>query len=413
MRSAAFILVAIGVLTKAILTFSYNKLVAHGLDPSGYFAYGKLYLVATFMYTVASLGLANAHTVYLSGDRSRTRRFDSAVWFVFIGASFVSLFFYLSVHLFDGALNQWVGRSTSMSVWLVLTSYIVLSPITIVFSSWMGVLQDYKFQQAASLFPSLIAVLFLVGWSHVSSLSIEVAIAAYCLGYISLGIGILVWRGNALIKAAKVRRILIAGKFYSSYVLPSLAGTIVSTVVFANIMTRVGVGLDGNSSGVWYAVWRLSEAYTGLIIAIGSAFFLPKMVRAGIGDKKIAWLTLGALLAAYFPLFLGLLSFPKFVFGLLFSQQFALSLPSLVPQVLGDLLKIIVAVIMFRLVVAKRPFFMFVVECVFSLTFFGLVEFLARAPMIESYLWAYALSYAFLLIGLVPGILFVGKRQYG
>ena len=64
MRSAAFILVAIGVLTKAILTFSYNKLVAHGLDPSGYFAYGKLYLVATFMYTVASLGLANAHTVF-------------------------------------------------------------------------------------------------------------------------------------------------------------------------------------------------------------------------------------------------------------------------------------------------------------------------------------------------------------
>ncbi|HLY43020.1 MAG TPA: hypothetical protein VKR52_17530 [Terracidiphilus sp.] len=403
-RSRDLSVVTFGVFLRTVAAFAFAKLTAAFLGPVAYATYGHFYMVATYLVTASSLGLANAFTVYIARDNKIEEEADSRARAVtalgaagggLTGVALLGLFF-VDRH---GALLPYI-RGWSLSWWFVFCMIVAVG--SAIQSVLLGKQQHARYQMVMALNPlvSCVALVVAVAFGPISP---TIAILTYMLGFAVP----LVAFPSMIASVASVQRGAMASviRFSIPYLVPSLLIPTVATFSILSVRYVIASHVSTYNLGLWQALWRISEGYMGALISVGTALFLPRFSR--VATQSEAWKSLAQsaimLTGLYLPLAICFIAFPRFVLTLLLSAQFS-PLASLMPvQICGDVLKILCFLLELFFTSILAPKTALLGEFVFS------GAFLALSLMIVSNLhsplgavWSYTLSYALVVCMLLP-----------
>lgn len=407
---ADFPLIATGTLLKVFLTFSLNKIIALGLGPGQFSEYGQYYVVLTFLYTAASLGLANAHTVYVASNSSCNMEIagrlttaepkEFSYLIALLGGGVVGILVLGSLLLLEGRFD-FLPKFSWWLLFLILL-YCLIAPLGVAMMAASAAERRYGRQQALSTGTTCISMALMVFLFWSGEMRAEIAAAAYCIGFF-LPVFMM---GKVPLRASliKTKNFTAALRFYRPFVIPGVAGSLIGSVATMIVLSMVREKLSIENSGSWFGIWRLSEAYTGLVLAVSSALCLPRMARAGADLGKEIIYSLLLMFSLYMPLLIMLLFFPERTIALFFSQDFSTNLPSLWPQVVGDLLKLFCAAHVLALSAIAAPKWILMAEVVFALSFVFGTSIMITSKEMSAVLFAYAGSY-FLLSALLVFLL--------
>lgn len=407
---ADFPLIATGTLLKVFLTFALNKILALGLGPGPFSEYGQYYVVLTFLYTASSLGLANAHTVYvasnssynmeIAGQVTTAERKELSYLIALLGGGGVGILVLGSL-LFLGERFDFLPKFSLWFLFLILL-YCLIAPLGVAMMAASVAERRYGRQQAISTGTTFISMTLMVCLLWSGEMRAEIAAAAYCIGFFLpvLMLGKVPLRASLV----KTENFAAALRFYRPFIIPGVAGSLIGSAATMIVLTMVRGNLPIEHSGSWFGIWRLSEAYTGLVLAVSSALCLPRMARAGTNLGKEIARSIVLMFSLYMPLLIMLLFFPERTMALFFSQNFSMNLPSLWPQVVGDLLKLSCAAHILALSAIAAPKWILLAEVVFAATFVFGGSVMITSKEMSGVLLAYAGSY-FLLFALLVFLL--------
>lgn len=393
-----------GVFLRTLAAFAFAKFTASLLGPIAYATYGQFYMVATYLVTASSLGLANAFTVYIarqSGDEEQMASQASAVTaFGSVGGLMAGVVL-LGMFFVDrqGALLPRV-RGWDLSWWLVFC--LVVAAGTAIQAVLLGRQKHFLYQLVTALNP-LISCVALVIVAVAGVVNPKTAIISYMLGFAVP----LVAFPSMITGIARVRKRAMEtlARFSLPYVLPSLLIPTVGTISILSVRYVIETHVTRYELGLWQALWRISEGYMGALISVGTALFLPRFSK--IVTRSDAWKSLAksaiVLAGLYLPLALCFLAIPHLALTLLLSRQFAPIAPYLPIQICGDVLKILCFLLELFFTSMLAPQTALLGEVVFSSLFLGLSALIvARMHSPLGAVWAYTLSYALVVCALSP-----------
>lgn len=403
-RSRDLSVVTSGVFLRTLAAFAFAKLAAALLGPVEYATYGLFYMVATYLVTASSLGLANAFTVYIarnSGDDSesagRARAVTALGTFggVLVGAALIGLFF-LDAH---GVLLPHV-RGWSLAWWFAFC--LIVAAGTAIQSVLLGRQHHVRYQVVTALNPLVSSVAILV-FAFTGRVNPTTAILSYMLGF-AVPLAAFPRMLKDMVSAGRTALAALV-RFSLPYLIPSLLIPTVGTIAILSVRHFVATHVNTYDLGLWQALWRISEGYMGALISVGTALFLPRFSK--IATRSEAWHSLakGAIMLTglYLPLAVCFLFIPRFVLTLLLSGQFA-PIASLLPvQICGDVLKIFCFLLELFFTCMLAPRTALAGEVVFSGLFLGLSALIVshlHSPL--GAVWAYTLSYALVVCTLLP-----------
>jgi len=147
--------------------------------------------------------------------------------------------------------------------------------------------------------------------------------------------------------------------------------TLVTQLAVRSIVLRE-LGLD--ASGYFQAAWVISVTYVGFILNAMAMDYYPRLTAA-INDRIQARKLVNeqaevALLLAG-PVFLAMITFAPWVISLLYTQGFGLAADLLRWQVLGDILKLAGAPIVFIFLATGRGGIAIGIQCIWSAAYLG------------------------------------------
>jgi len=159
------------------------------------------------------------------------------------------------------------------------------------------------------------------------------------------------------------------------------------------------VGLD--TTGLWQASWRLSEAYQAVIISSTALYFVPdlgerKSDPVALRQQVLRTLTMATGSTAVLALLIALLRGP--IVHVVFSPQFHPVVNLLPLQLVGDVLKMAGWIFAMTLVATMRPRRFIALAVLSTLSFVGCTHALAPTLGVESAIWAYIMTGALQVI---------------
>ena len=403
-RSRDLTVVTLGVFLRAAASFAFAKLAAAFLGPVEYARYGHFYMVASYLVTASSLGLANAFTVYIARDgrnedtsdsRSRSVVALGSAGGVLVGVVLLGLFFVDH----RGALLPHV-RGWSLSWWFVFC--LIVAAGTAIQSVLLGRHEQVRYQIVMALNP-LVSCLALIVANVSGKVDPTVAILTFMLGFAVP----LILFPSMIAGVASVRRTAMASltRFSIPYLIPSLLIPTVATVSVLSVRYVMATHVNTRDLGLWQALWRISEGYMGAIIAVGTALFLPRFSR--VVTRSEAWKSLAKsavlLTGLFMPLAICFMTIPRFVLTMLLSGQFT-PIASLLPvQISGDVLKILCFLLELFFTATLAPRIALLGEVLFSGAFLILSSVIvSRMHSSIGAVWSYTLSYVLVLSVLLP-----------
>lgn len=395
-----------GSLLKASFAVACGKIVAVALGPGDFAVFGQYLLVITMLQGVACLGLANAHVVYFAkyagGDAGNLNR--HAAYSLALGGGVLVGIATVGVISFAPTFLQHIPL---FPVWLrvLLFVYCALAPIVVAKGAELNAAGHLMSQQLLGMSLPLFQMLTLLLLICYSNITPAEAAAAYCAGFVVVGVPLAITKFN--VRKSQPGSLGVAWQHYGSFVFAGLSVPLIASAGTITAFNVIKSHVLLQDAGVWFALWRLAEAYHGIITAIGATLFLPRLARAGPAITTVGCKLLLVMILLYTPWAIALLCWPAKTISLAFSQEFSTHLPSLLAQVLGDIFKLACSTCILMFISISRPRCIVAGEVMFAITFVSLLTFGIQGQGLARCLMLYAASYAVLATAMVVTLAFV------
>lgn len=406
LRLAAWAVVVAGVAVRSAAAFGLTKLSAAFLGPEQFARYGHFVMLASYLLTISSLGLGNAFTVHIArrggpadaGSASQARD-RSAV--VLMGAATGTL---TAVLLAATVATGWTGSFLPRISWAQLPIWLLFSigsgAGNAFLAAVLGQQRHCSYQGMAAAMP-LLSCVALVASVSLEPLNAERAIACYMLGYL-VPAAVYLARGPSF-RSVDWDSIRVLVRFALPYVVPSLLTPTIGTIGILSVRRVIAGNVSVHDLGLWQALWRVSESYMGVLIAIGSVLFVPRVSKASTRDearREIRWAVLLSV-TLYLPIAAAWLIAPRLALGVLLAPSFV-GIASLLPiQVAGDVLKVVCTALVLSHTALLRPGIALLAEVLFSASFIGMAVLLTPRAGVPGAVGAYVSAYAVLVLALV------------
>ncbi len=403
-------IVASGTLLKAGFAVICGKIVATALGPSEFANYGQYLLVITMLQSISSLGLANAHVVYFAKNAegySLSTKKHAAYSLALLGGVSVATATVTVLYL----AAAFVSNMPTLPLWLlgVLFLYCTATPLVVAHLAELNASGRLASQQLLAISTSLVQMCVLLFLVHSNSIKPPEAAAAYCAGFILAGLPLAIshfhYSNSQTVMLAR------AWQHYGKFVIPGLSVPLIASLATITAFNVIKSCVLPEDAGVWFALWRLAEAYHGIIIAIGATLFLPQLAIAGTRIKAVAVKLFLVMLCLYIPWGIALLCWPETTVSLAFSSAFTTHLPNLFAQVVGDVFKIVCSTCILVYIGISLPRAVVAGEVIFGLLFVSLLAFGIQGKGLGRCLEIYAISYALLSLLMVLTVAFLLQKR--
>lgn len=181
-----------------------------------------------------------------------------------------------------------------------------------------------------------------------------------------------------------------------SYVL--MASVSAVTIPMALVMVRNSLvdAIGWEETGLWQAVYRISEVYIGVITVSFSTYYFPRLSQLSGYDAIIGEVRHVARIVLPISIILALLVYltRDIAIQILFDARFVAARELFAVQLIGDVFKILSWVYAYPMLSSGAKYWFIAMEVIFALTFVGLANILIYSYGLDGANAAYALSYA-------------------
>ncbi|WP_312358459.1 oligosaccharide flippase family protein [Stutzerimonas balearica] len=349
------------------------KLVSGVLGPTGFAIYGQLQSVLQIASSAASSITTTGVVKQIAQDRDAVGKvLTSACLLVF----YLSLILTVLVIIFSKTIAVTIleGNYSSLVCFVPATALAV--GIGSLYFSYVNAVQNYRQCLAYAVVTSLI--MFLVTLVLVVVLGRQGAMLSLIVSPVIATVIVLLFWGRPLLRSllGQIRWDPSTASDLCKYSLSAIVGVI--SVYGSQIVIReiISSAYGGHAAGVWYATTRVSEVYMGVAATLYSMILIPEFSKTQKMDVGLLLLKFsGCSLCAAVVLVSGVLLFSELFVYFVFGESFAGVVDLLKAHSVGDALKLISWVFLYRLLATGELKIFLAIEVFSSLLFLGLVYF--------------------------------------
>lgn len=383
--------------------FLVGKVVAIYVGPSGLAMLGQIQnIVALFNGLVNSP--AGAGVVRYTAQNYKNDNFNACIpwwrasmlWIICLA----TLLTILSL-IFSQELSLILFNNESYSKIIIITSLVLpLTAIGTLINSVINGQQNYKrfiLIGMVSVVISTCIMTYLIIKYHIFGGLLAVALQYGLIGLVSLILCIKLpwvrlkyWFGKTSLE--HIKQIL-------NYMLMALTSAICLPVSMIIIRKFLVNDVGWNSAGQWQAVWKISEAYLGVVTLAMGTYFLPKLstltTYIQIRNEIFSTAKLILPLVAFMGLSIYLLR--VHIVSILFTKDFTDSLELFHLQLIGDFIKIAAWLFAYPLLSKGKVKWYMTTEIISALIFIGLSYIFIGHYGLKGVFFAYIANYSFYL----------------
>ncbi|ATG20574.1 O-antigen flippase [Ralstonia pickettii] len=385
--------------------FAIAKVIAVYTGPSGMAMLGQVQSLVAALNGIAAAPAGNGVVRYTAEHHSRG--FDACApwwraslrWILWLLASMMLLVCFAAV-----PLSTWLFANDEY-FWLIIVVAMVLplSVLNALLASVINGLQDYTRYIGLGFLSVLVATAVMLGMIVAYRLT-GALLAAAVFPALS---GCIMLAGSArqpwfrlAYWVGKVDRKALSG--VGAYVAMAITSAICTPVALVLIRKILVASADWNEAGQWQAVYKISEAYLGIITLGLSTYYLPRLSklqgdevrREVVNTAKIIIPIVVALAVAVYLL-------RDFAIELLFTQKFQQARNLFGVQLLGDVLKIASWLVAYPMLSRGAARWFIATEVTFSFLIAILAWLLVPKYGAQGANLAYALNYFLYLVFLL------------
>lgn len=400
-----FSLTAISTLIRMLTAFVSIKIVSSILGPSGIALIGQLNNFATIMMAVASAGINQGVTKYISENRNlddEVRKFISTAFRITL---FFSILCGILLIIFHNLISEKILQSLEFSyIFIVFGCVIIFYALNNLLLSILNGFQLYKKFVYVNIVNSILGLIFT--FTLVYFWELRGALISL-ISYQSTMFFITIWmlRKTYWIKYLNFKENFekkIAKK-YLHYTL--MAITTAATVPVSQLYIRSYVisNISITQAGYWEAMNKLSGMYLMIITSSLSVYFLPKLAELKTNTElRKEIFKAYKIIMPFLLLGLILIYFLKFfIINILFTSEFTPMSVLFKYQLIGDFFKIASWLLAF-LMVAKSMTKQFIITEIFASSLFVILSlYFVKINGIIGITQAYLINYIIYLIIMV------------
>ncbi|MDT7008630.1 O-antigen translocase [Enterobacter cancerogenus] len=384
--------------------FLVGKVVAIYVGPSGLAMLGQIQnIVSLFNGLVNSP--AGAGVVRYTAQNYKDENFTACVpwwrasmfWIMCIAFVLITL-----TLVFSKDLSRILFTDDSYSRIIVVTALVLpLTAIGTLINSVNNGQQNYKRFVLVSMFSVILStgvMTFLIIRYHIMGGLLAVALQYGLIGLVSLIFCIKLPWVRLTFWFGKTSKQNIKNIF--SYMLMAVTSAMclpISMIIIRKLLVN-NVGWD--SAGQWQAVWKISEAYLGVVTLAMGTYFLPKLstLTTYIQLKNEILNTAKIILPLVGLMGLSIYLLREFIVSILFTKDFKESLSFFHLQLLGDFIKISAWLFAYPLLSKGKVKWYMVTEILSALIFVGLSYVFIDWYGLKGVFYAYIANYLFYLL---------------
>lgn len=400
-----FSLTAISTLVKMLTAFVSIKIIAIILGPTGVALIGQLNNFASIIMALASVGINQGVTKYISENKSSKEEVRIFISTAFKMTLFSSLFCGINLIIFNRFLSSKILNNEEYGyVFIVFGFVIIFYALNNLLLSILNGFQHYKKFVAINIVNSLIGLVFTITlvyfWQLKGAL---ISLISYQSTMFFITFWMLkkqYWLVFISFKEKLVKR--VAQKYFH-YTL--MAITSAATVPVSQLFIRSYVisNISIIDAGYWEGMNKLSTMYLMIITSSLGVYFLPKLaeLNTNIELKKEIFKVYKIIMPI---LAMGLLSIyllRHLVVSILFSVDFTPMTSLFAYQLIGDFFKIAAWLLAFNMIAKSMTKTFIATEIISSLTFVGLALYFVNINGVIGITQAYMINYIIYLLIMV------------
>jgi O-antigen/teichoic acid export membrane protein len=194
----------------------------------------------------------------------------------------------------------------------------------------------------------------------------------------------------------------------------AVMASMVTAVPVAQLLIRIDMSerLGWITVGYWQAIAKLSDAYMLFVGAILINFLLPQLSKRHDPQNALRMLfRFGALLLSVFFVAGGVIySVRDYLLRIVYSEQFLIASNLVLPQLLGDSLKVAFLLLLYYFISREQMFIIFVSQLILGVTLYTLYVVLAPSYGAIAPIYAHAAGHAALLLIMIA-LLHIAKGR--
>lgn len=389
-----------GVLTlaKMAMGFAIAKLVAIYTGPSGMALLGQIQGFVAAMTGVINAPVSNG-IIRFTSENSKKGISECSPWWrasvIWVIAIFIVLL-PLSV-LFCKSLSAYFFGDIKF-FWIIILTVLLLplSALGTLLLSIINGFQNHRRFIALNFFSVLIsstAMIILIVRYNIQGAIIAAAIQSAIIGIVILIINLNQRWMHVKNFIGKMSLLEING--IGKYVLMAMTSALVMPVallIIRNILVQY-TGWQG--TGLWQAVWKISEVYLGVITIALSTYYLPKLSQLKDLDSIILEVTSTAKIIVPFICLIAVMVFicRDFLINMLFTSEFREARELFSVQLCGDVVKVIAWLYAFPMLSRCAVKWYLFTEILFGVLFVTLAYILIPIFLLQGANYAYLVSY--------------------
>lgn len=392
-----FSLTAIATLVKMLTAFVSIKIVASILGPSGIALTGQLNNFASIIMALASVGINQGVTKYISENKSSKEEVRKFIGTAFKMTLFSSFFCGINLIIFSSFLSNKILNSVEYGyVFVVFGFVIIFYSLNNLLLSILNGFQLYKKFVAISIISSLIGLVFTITLVYFWELK---GALISLISYQSTMFFITFWmlKRKYWIAFISFREKLAknVAKKYFHYTL--MAITTAATVPVSQLFIRSYVisNISIVDAGYWEGMNKLSSMYLMVITSSLGVYFLPKLAELNTNIElrkeifKVYKIIMPILAVGLISIYL----LRYFVVSVLFTADFAPMSSLFAYQLIGDFFKIAAWLLAFNMIAKSMTITYITTEIIASLTFVALALFFVNINGVVGITQAYMINY--------------------
>jgi O-antigen/teichoic acid export membrane protein len=396
-------------LASGLLVF---KFLASQFGPSTFGLLTQVMGIAAIFYMFAGGGIANGiiRNISAASSEFERKRWMSAATAITAVSAVALAAIAVVLALFGGSIV--FGEPSFAPVFIgIAVAQIPVGFGHLILAYFSGVGDNRTFaviQIVASILSLLLLVLLVVSLGRVGAISGLVAAPA-TIGVVAL------WhffRGVAQSGMLRIAWHPALLKSLLSY--GAVMASAVTAIPVAQLLIRIDMSerLGWIAVGYWQAIAKLSDAYMMFVGVIIINFLLPQLSKRHDSAEALrVLLRLGGLQLGMFVIAGGMIyCLRDQLLMVVYSTQFMIASNLVLPQLVGDTLKVTFLLLQYYFMSRQQMFVIFVSELILGLALYALYLMLVPAYGVIAPIYAYAVVYAALVLVLIA-LLPVAKRR--
>ncbi|WP_445957204.1 O-antigen translocase [Yeosuana sp.] len=405
---------SIGVISRSVLGFVSQKIVAVYLGPNGIALLGNLRNALNLFGFVSTIGIDQGVLKYQSEFEDKPNElkklYESSLAYSIIGSIVIFLV------LFFGATywSNYLFKTPEYNYLFVILAFTL--PFTALYNLCFAIINgksNYKKATLISFTAYAIVTLFIV--ALVICCDLSGALLAVVLTPIAQIITLMIFARSEmyLFYGLKIK----FHKFYKNnlfvFIVMSFSAVVLGNVVELQLRNHIIKKLSIQEAGYWTSMLSLSNYYLSFMTGVYSLYILPKYAKmTSLKVFKKELVSIYKIIIPIFALmFMGIYVFREIIIQLLYSKEF-LPMQSLFKwQLIGDLVKIIAAVMAYQFIAQKSWKLFIITEMIsYALLYIFGVYFVDKMG-IEGIVLAHFLRYVVYLIVIIFLVQYIFKMH--